>query len=322
MAKRTKGNGDHAGLIEFVQKYGTDEACRSYLERKLWPKGATCPRCESTKAYALRGKSTRPGLYKCAKCRKPFTVTVGTIFESSHIPLPKWFAAIYLMSSSKKGISAHQVHRSLKLTYKSAWFMCHRIRHAMKDPSFRRTLSGKVEVDETYIGGKTRKGIRGRGSERKTPVVALVSRSGKMKSRVVERVNAKSLKGAIREFVKKDSTIMTDEWKSYTGIGKEFKGGHKVVNHSKGEYVRGDAYTNTAESFFALLKRGVHGTFHHVSKTHLPRYCDEFSFRWNQRKVEDETRAFETLIGIDGKRLMYRAPKNGRSVDTLTSSSV
>lgn len=299
--------GMHEGLINFLQKFGTDEACREYLEAKRWPNGPVCPRCESTKVYKLEGKTTRSGLYKCAACRKPFTVTIGTIFERSHIPLAKWFAAIYLMCSSKKGMSAHQLHRSLKITYKTAWFLCHRIRHSMRDPRFRKALCGTVEVDETYIGGKTRKGIRGRGSERKTPVVALISRSGKMRTRVVANVGAASLKGAIRDHVKKNSTIMTDEWASYNGIGKEYDGGHQVVNHGNGEYVRGDAHTNTAESFFALLKRGIHGTFHHVSKEHLPRYADEFSFRWNNRKVKDGVRVEKALAGTNGKRLMYKS---------------
>jgi transposase-like protein len=311
--KRAMPNTDEgldSGLLAFAQKYATDEACRDYLERKFWTSGPICPHCGSKRGYKLGGKSTRPGLHKCAECRKQYTVTIGSIFEDSHIPLPKWFAAIYLMNSSKKGISAHQLHRSLGTTYKSAWFMCHRIRESMRNSKPRRPLGGKVEVDETYIGGKTRKGIKGRGSERKTPVVALISRGGKMRTRVVQRVNASELKGAIRDMVRRDAMIYTDEWASYRGIGKEFKG-HKVVRHKDGQYVKGNAHTNTAESFFALLKRGVHGTFHHISKEHLPRYCDEFSFRWDRRKGKDGPRVADALRATKGKRLTYRVLVTG-----------
>lgn len=294
-----------AGLVQFLLKFGTDAACREYLEAHRWPGGPECGHCESGNVYKLEGKTTRAGLYKCAVCRKPFTVTMGTIFEGSHIPLPKWFAAIYLMCSSKKGISAHQIHRTLKITYKSAWFMCHRIRHAMKNPNFTRTLTGTVEVDETYVGGKAH-GKVGRGADKKTPVVALIQRDGPMATRVVKRVTGKALKGAIRENVYPDATIMTDQFASYRAIGKEFAGGHKTVNHGAGEYVNGDAHVNTAESFFALFKRGVHGTFHHVNPSHLHRYTGEFEFRWNNRKVSDGARTEAAINGISGVRLMYK----------------
>ena len=301
-----EADSNQGGLVFFLQRFGTDEACREFLEAKRWPKGVTCPRCEATKVYKLEGETTRKGLYKCAMCRKPFTVTVGTIFESSHIPLPKWFAAIYLMCSSKKGVSAHQIHRQLVVTYKSAWFMCHRIREAMRNPSFRRTLSGTVQVDEAYIGGKTRIGKRGKASERKTPVAALISRT-QARTRVVSHVNAKELHGFIKDHVKKDATIVTDDASGYSGITKHYHGGHQRVVHSRGEYVNKLGFTtNTAESFFALLKRGVRGTFHHVSKDHLARYCTEFEFRWNNRKATDTDRTFAALNWFHGKRLMYR----------------
>tara|TARA_B100000315_G_C14379360_1_gene496715 strand:- start:250 stop:825 length:576 start_codon:yes stop_codon:yes gene_type:complete len=185
--------------------------------------------------------------------------------------------------------------------------MAHRIRYTMKQEPLAGMLKGKVEVDETYIGGK-KKGIRGRGAKGKTPVVALVQRDGEVRAKPIERVSAKQLKKVIRENVHKNSTIYTDDWRSYRGIGKEYSGGHKVIKHSVGLYVRGDVYTNTVEAYFALLKRGVHGTFHHVSKKHLHRYCEEFNFRWNSRKIEDGERTIKAIKCIEGKRLMYRDP--------------
>jgi transposase-like protein len=282
-----------------------EEQSRLFFESLRWPKGPRCVHCKSKRIIRLNGKKDRAGLFLCNKCRQKFTATVGTIMEDSHLPIRKWLIAFHMMCASKKGVSALQIKRQLGVTYKTAWFLAHRIRHAMRAGSAFRKLRGKVEVDETYVGGKTRLGIPGRGSERKTPVMALVERDGRIRNRVVERVNGETLKGAIREMVDKRSTIMTDEWAAYTGIGKEFKGGHKVVNHARKEYVRGDVYTNTAESYFALLKRGVHGTFHHISKKHLPRYCDEFSFRWNSRKVSDGERMVQALLQVDGKRLTY-----------------
>jgi transposase-like protein len=290
----------------------TKEQAREMIESIRWPDGPNCPHCESTEAYKLTPKPdskrpVRPGVYKCKACKKQFTVTVGTIFEGSRIPLNKWLMAIYLMCASKKGISAHQLHRQLGITYKSAWFMCHRIRYAMTQEPLFGMLTGTVEADETYIGGKMRGGKRGRGSENKTPVAALVERGGRVKAKKVARVDGKTLKGNIRENVDPSSHIVTDEFLSYRGIDREFAS-HRTVNHGRGEYVRGDVYTNTAESFFALLKRGVVGTFHHVSEQHLDRYVDEFSFRWNMRDDEDGDRAVKAIVSSKGKRLYYREP--------------
>jgi transposase-like protein len=288
----------------------TEDQARKMLEDIRWPKGPVCPHCGNKNVTRINGKAekVRDGLIQCKQCRKQFTVTLGTIMQGSHITLRQWLQAFHSMSSHKKGVSALQLQRNLGLhSYNSAWHLAHRIRFAMQTDPVASALKGVVEVDETYIGGKTKGGKRGRGAERKTPVVALVERGGKAHSRPIERVNAKTLKGAIREMVDRDSTIMTDEWESYTGIGKEFKGGHRIIKHRQGEYSKEGISTNTAESFFALLKRGVHGTFHHVSKTHLRRYCDEFSFRWNQRKVSDGNRATEAIKGIVGKSLSYRA---------------
>jgi transposase-like protein len=296
--------------LRSVCRLSEDEA-RDLLEGLRWPKGPVCPHCQSVKHYKLTPKATskspaRKGLYKCATCRKQFTVTVGTIFENSHIPLNTWIEGIFLLCSSKKGMSTHQLHRMLKITYKAAWFMTHRIRHAMKEGPLAKLLEGAVEVDETYVGGKDKGGKRGRGSRTKTPVVVLVERDGNARTRVVDRVTAKNLHKAIKETVDKESVIMTDEWRSYRGIGEHFLGGHEVVNHGAKEYARGEVHTNTAESFFALLKRGVYGSFHHVSRKHLHRYSDEFAFRWNHRKVTDGERTVSALGKIEGKRLKYR----------------
>jgi len=287
----------------------TNEEARALLEALRWPNGPICVNCGSERVTALNGKSCRPGLKKCKDCRKQFTVTVGTIFESSHIQLSDWMFAFNAMCASKKGISALQLQRMLELgSYESAWFMCHRIRHAMQTTGG--FLKGEVEVDETYVGGKPRpngtKHTGGRGTK-KTPVVALVERNGNVKTQVVANVTGKTLKDAIRENVSKESTIITDEFWSYQGIGKDFDGGHKTVQHKMGIYGMPDGTnTNTAESYFALIKRGVYGNFHHVSKKHLFRYCAEFEFRWNHRKSDDLFRTLEALKQTSGKKLMYK----------------
>ncbi|MGA7579649.1 MAG: IS1595 family transposase [Desulfobaccales bacterium] len=298
----------------------TEEEARDYLEKILWPNGPVCPHCGNQGAWPINGESHRDGLYKCtaAACRKPFTVTVGTVMESSHITIRQWLIAFSLMCSSKKGISALQLQRSLGLgSYQSAWHLAHRIRMAMNEDPMLRLLSGTVEVDETYVGGKPRENRgesenpkpfpkRGRGTS-KAPVLALVERNGNAISMPMERLSIKNLHGAIKEVVHKDSRIMTDDWLGYRGIGSAFSGGHQTVRHNRKEFARGDVSTNTVESYFALLKRGIHGAFHHVSKIHLHRYCDEFSFRWNYRKTDDGERTEAAIRGSEGKRLMYKA---------------
>lgn len=290
----------------------TEAEARTWIENIRWPTGPVCPRCNGDNAVRMGGQAAEKGLCKCRDCRKNFTVRIGTIFEESPLPLRDWVYAFARMCASKKGISAHQLHRELGITYKTAWFMCHRIRHAMSDgggPFDGAKLTGTVEADETYVGGKPRyKGISkaGRGTK-KTPVAVLVERDGKARARVVCDVTAKTLKGNIRTHVAPDATIMTDEFPSYAGIGKDFAGGHQTVNHGAGEYAREDgANTNTAESYFALLKRGMYGTFHHCSKRHLQRYCDEFDFRWNHRETNDAERILSAVGRAEGKRLMYK----------------
>ena len=297
----------------------TENEARAILEAIRWPQRPVCPHCRSEDVTRIQAKSqkVRDGVIQCNACRGQFTVTLGTVMQGSHITLRQWVQAFHSMCSHKKGVSALQLQRSLGLhTYKAAWFLAHRIRLAMREDSLANKLQGIVEVDETYVGGKPRKGKkdadgnlivnkRGRGTK-KTPVVALIERDGRVKTKVVADVNADNLKAAIRENVNPKATIHTDELPSYNGIGNEFEGGHQTVNHSQGEYARGDINTNSAESFFALLKRGVHGTFHHISKTHLHRYCDEFSFRWDERKITDGERAVEAIKGANGKRLIYK----------------
>lgn len=286
-----------------------DEA-RALLERLRWPNGPACPRCGGADPYRLTPKvgSKRPGrkgLLKCRACRKQFTVTVGTIFEDSHIPIVTWLTAFHLVCSSKKGISAHQLHRMLGVTYKSAWFMAHRIRYAMTQEPLASKLDGIVEVDETYVGGKS----RGRGydsaRERKIPVMALLERGGRVKAMVP--VSGQNLKQHVRDHVAPTAHVMTDEQKGYRGLSKEFAA-HSTVNHSAKEYARGDVTINSVESFFSLLKRGVVGTFHHVSKQHLHRYVDEFVFRYDARKVSDRERTVLAVKAAEGKRLMLKEP--------------
>ena len=308
-----------------IAEYMTDEdEAIKFFESIRWPDGPVCPHCGG-EGYRLTAKpdSKRPGrkgLLKCRKCRKQFSVRVGTIFEDSKIPLGKWLMAIHLMCSSKKGVSALQIKRNIGVAYQTAWFLCHRIRWAMNEEPLAGMLRGIVEADETYVGGKPRrggkKGTRGRGTK-KTPVMVLVERDGKARAKPVERVDGATLKGEIRKHVDPSSTIHTDDLASYHGIGQHFEGGHSTVRHTAGEYaVRAFGqviHTNTAESFFALIKRGHYGTFHQWSKKHLHRYCDEFSFRWNLRDVSDGERTVIAIMGSSGKRLMYREPTGKNS---------
>jgi transposase-like protein len=297
-----------------LAKYFSDEdAARELLESWRWGKTPTCPHCGCIEPYKLTPKATskkpgRKGLYKCRVCRKQFTVTVGTVFEDSRIPISKWLLAIHLIASSKKGMSAHQIHRNLGISYKAAWFMMHRLRYAMKAGPLSELLTGTVEVDETYVGARFKRGTkRGRPGpdSHKTPVVALVERgSGKVRAFMMPRVTGETLHEAISANVARKATMVTDEFQAYNGLMAD----HRTVNHRSGEYVRGDVYTNTVEGFFSLLKRGINGTFHHVSRGHLQRYCDEFAFRYEHRKDADGDRAASIVAGAEGKRLTYKQP--------------
>ena len=297
--------------IGFDAPYFTDEnEARLYLEKIRWPHGnPICPHCGNNgQHYPLKAKegfktTVRQGVWKCKKCRKQFSVTVGTVFEKSHIPLHKWLLASFLICSSKKGMSSHQLHRMLWVTYKTAWFMSHRIRCAMDKKPIAK-FQGTIEADETYVGGKGH-GKRGRGAENKTPVFALVERNGNVMSMPVERVTGKNLKYIISQNVEKSSIIMTDDFKSYRGLDKKFAS-HQIINHGKRECVRGNIHTNTIEGYFSILKRGIIGVYHHVGKNHLHRYLSEFNFRYNRRKNNDAERSAMALGGIEGKRLLYR----------------
>jgi transposase-like protein len=295
-----------------------EDLAREFIEMLRWPNGPVCPHCGSSRVYRIAAntaKKVRKGLIKCGDCKKQFTVTVGTIFEDSRIPLNKWFHAIHLLCSSKKGVSAHQIHRTLGVMYKTAWFMMHRIRHAMAEEPLASQLSGIVESDETYIGGKAKnmhakeraEKIQGRGAVNKEAVVTLVERDGRVKTTHVGHVTGDNVKEILRQHVAPEARVMTDESAIYNGVEKEFAE-HQSVNHKAGEYVRGDAHVNTSESVHSLMKRGVVGVYHHWSVKHLHRYCSEFDFRFNRRKIKDGERTIEALKSIEGKRLYYRDP--------------
>jgi transposase-like protein len=312
--KKNAGN-----LVYLAEHYNDEDAARKFLENLRWPNGIACVHCGSTKAYRLRPRADskkpgRKGLIKCGDCKKQFTVTVKSIFEDSHIPLHKWVYGIHLLCSSKKGMSAHQLHRELGVSYESAWFMAHRIRFAMAQSPFAEKLNGVVEVDEVYIGPRRpRLGTskRGRGTS-KMPVIGLVQRGGDVRAYPIEQGTARKLKEYIRENVSKEATIMTDEYLAYRGLNKEFAD-HQTIMHHKNEYVRGDTYTNTIEGFFGILKRGISGVYQHVSRQHLPKYLGEFEFRYNGRKISDGERTIRAIQGFEGKRLMYKDSRTSAS---------
>ena len=308
-------------LDQLSQVFADEAKAREFFEKRRWPNGPDCPHCQSASVYILTAKPgsrspVPPGVYKCAKCGKKFTVRIGTTFEESKLPLRKWLMALHLLSSSKKGVSSHQIARELGITVKSAWFLTHRIREAMAHGPLAEMLSGHVEVDETYVGGKPRKGTgkhkRGRGTS-KAPVMVLVERDGKAKCHPVENVTAETLQGEVAVAVAKEAVVMTDELSSYKGLDKGFAK-HETVKHGAEEFVRKledglKVHTNTAESFFAILKRGHYGVYHRMSRRHLPRYCFEFGFRWGSRGISDGERMVAAIRGAEGKRLMYRTPK-------------
>ncbi len=317
-----------------TRKYFFDEKeAFKKLEEIIWPHGPVCPHCKhNERIYDLKGVRTKPskkhpegkerfGLKKCGKCRKQFTVRVGTVFEASHVPLHIWLQATYLICSSKKGVSSHQLHRILEVTYKTAWFMSHRLREAMRDGSLdiMGGPGGMVEADETYFGYKddktkgklTKRGKRGHGGQR--PIVALVERNGKARTFYVETATRKNVSEIVSENVAKESTLLTDESRFYTAIGETYTE-HKTVHHSSNEYVRYEkggleVHTNTVEGYFSLFKRGMKGIYQHCSEKHLHRYLAEFDFRYNNRirlGVDDQARTDNALRGIVGKRLTYR----------------
>lgn len=278
--------------------YTCPEAARAHLESLLWPSGPVCPRCGGDEATKLQGKSTRPGVYKCRPCRKPFTVTVGTVFHASHVPLNKWLHAAHLMAASKKGISAHQIHRMLDVSYETAWFLCHRLREAMAVVDGR-TLGGPgkvVEMDSAQLGKKTAK---------RPHVIAAQERGGKIAVRMSKNANLGDVGALATKAVVKGSEIHTDEGNAFRVVG--IVGPHKRVNHSLA-YVMNGVHTNSVEGFFSVLKRGLRGVYQHWSPDHTGRYVREFAFRHNTRTalgVGDAERAAALLSGAGGKRLTY-----------------
>ena len=285
------------------------EAARKYLEAIRWPEGPVCPHCGAVGgAYELKGKA---GKYRCAEkeCRKDFSVTVGTVFERSHISLEKWLFASCLLMASKKGISAHQMHRMLGVTYKTAWFMMHRLREALTETN-PGPLGGSgktVEADETYIGKKAEPTSSGkRGPANKRAVVSLVERGGRTRTFHVDRATKETVREILIRNVAKETDLVTDESRLYTQVGKEFNS-HKRSHHSKGTYVKKDGtHSNTVENYFSIFKRGMKGIYQHCGERHLQRYLTEFDFRYSNRSATDAERNVLALRGIEGKRLTYR----------------
>lgn len=312
------------GQLSFRQILNwSDEECRGYLEQMRWPDGPHCPKCGAPEPWKVtrksRTKNVARSLYCCRVCKRQFTATVGTIFEDSKLPLSKWLAAIYLMSSSKKGISAHQLHRTLEITYRSAWFMAHRIREAMTD-KVRPLLTGTVEADESYIGGKPRGHYAQRGKaltmserikiafEKKTPVLGILERGGMVRTLAMPNINKRDVQRVLQENIDlKRARLMTDEHPLYGGISRKLP--HNMIRHLS-EYVRGEIHTQGIENYWSILKRGVYGVFHHVDAGYLPCYLNEFEFRFNRRKVTDQERFAALMRQVRGRVLWYcRTPQ-------------
>lgn len=295
-----------------AKHFHDEHAAFAYLEARLWPNCPVCPRCKGTERIGkLKGKSTRIGVYKCYQCRKPFRVTVGTVFESSHIPLRLWLQAVHLMASSKKGISSYQLHRTLGVTLKTAWFMLHRIREAMRVLEMEPMGSGGgvVEADETFWGNVRPKTKTARGYQHKIKVLSLVDRdSGHARSMVIDKLNTKTIVPILKESIAREARVMTDEGGWYHSLPKHFAQ-HDILRHIRGEYGRGEAHTNTIEGFFSIFKRGMKGVYQHCGKDHIHRYLAEFDFRYSNRValgIDDCARTDRILKGIVGKRLTYQ----------------
>jgi transposase-like protein len=306
--------------------FQSHELAREWLEQTRWPTGPVCSHCGSLKSYKIK----KPGWYRCAEpeCRKDFTVTTGTVMERSKIPLNKWLMAFYMLNSSKKGVSSHQLHRALGLDYKSAWFMMHRIREAMRDGGLE-PMGGEgkiVEADETYYGRAkeknnlkkryspyTKGGWKDKGAAR--PIVALVERGGNVRTFHVAHADKVTVAGIVRENISRESRLHTDESRLYTEVGGEFAD-HETVHHSSGEYVRGDVHTNSAEGYFSIFKRGMRGIYQHCGEKHLHRYLAEYDHRYNHRVAlgySDIDRTIIAIRGVAGKRLTYRQSYEARS---------
>lgn len=311
--------------------FNDEAAAIAHFEAVRWPEGPVCPHCGVVaQATQLKGRSHRPGMYQCNACRKPFSVKVGSVMESSHIPMHKWALGFHLYAASKKGMSAHQLHRMLGITYKSAWFMAHRIREAMGDDGSAGPLGGEgvtLEIDETYIN-RSRKDsdperfVNGKGwvatqgpKPNTMKVLTLVERGGRARSIKVENLTATNVTKIVSDNALTESALMTDSANFYPRIGKKFAS-HGVINHSAGEYVRGDVTTNTVEGFFSIFKRGMRGVYQHCGDRHLHRYLAEFDFRYSNRValgVDDVLRTMRAIKGAEGKRLTYNQSRAARA---------
>jgi transposase-like protein len=319
MAKRAPRN----PILDALRLASKDEASAvAFLEANRWGDSPACPRCGSTSVYRMTAKDgsrERNYRWRCRDCNRMYSVRTGLVLEESRLPLRIWVFAFWKACASKKGISALQISRECEISYKSALFLMHRIRFAMATPAGSvPKLTGTVEADETYVGGKPRYRVSRKDPEshaklaamraRKSRVFAVVQRGGQVRASTVASVTKDNLDAEMRSLVDlANARLITDESSLYTSIGAEFSGGHETVNHGQREYVRGDVTTNTIEGFFSLIKRGVYGTFHNVSKAHLHRYVAEFEFRWNHRKLDDGSRTVAAILNGEGKRLRYAA---------------
>jgi len=306
-------------LIRIAKDFSDEHKAWELVESLRWPNGPICPHCDNNeKHYYLGNRKTRQGnvsprrVWKCGSCRKQFSALVGTIFERSHVPLSKWLMAVHMMCAGKNGVSAHEIARTLEVSLKTAWFMAHRVREAMSQEPMAERLSGTIEADETFIGGKRRGTPRGRPTKdsHKTPVVSLVQRDGEARSTVVPDVTSTTLGSILKENVDPAAILMTDEYKSYEQPARGFAA-HHTVKHRAKEYARGEVTTNTVEGFFGQLKRSLNGTHHHVSRQHLHRYLKEFDYRYSTRKMSDGERTALTIRKAEGKRLVYRQTQPG-----------